>query len=149
MTAPHNCEREKTPRPHYQLLADDVVRRVGQPGTDPRIPDAGEIAKRYRIPYPTAQFVRRAARTRLRTPGARYAPPRVGVTHAWELIADLIRGRILDRGLRGRLPNRPTLATEYRVSVDTVSKAVQALEREGLVVCNRHQGTYVIDPSGN
>ncbi|MFE2309340.1 GntR family transcriptional regulator, partial [Streptomyces sp. NPDC059411] len=146
---PPSGERHWRPRPLATRAPDPAARRVGQPGTDPRIPDAGEIAKRYRIPYPTAQFVRRAARTRLRTPGARYAPPRVGVTHAWELIADLIRGRILDRGLRGRLPNRPTLATEYRVSVDTVSKAVQALEREGLVVCNRHQGTYVIDPSGN
>ncbi|MFD4246841.1 hypothetical protein ACFWP3_35420 [Streptomyces sp. NPDC058525] len=43
--------------------------------------------------------------------------------------------------MEGRLPNRPTLADEYRVSVDTISKAVKELAREGLVIISGRYGT--------
>ncbi|MFC9293687.1 GntR family transcriptional regulator [Streptomyces sp. NPDC057010] len=146
MTASNAPEARPALRPYYQLLADDLVSRIGSSASPDEVPTAGEISKRYLIPHPTAQFVRRAARTQLRSPRSRYAPPSATVPQfTWQVVAGQLRAQILGGGMEGRLPNRPTLAVEYRVSVDTVSKAVQQLEREGLVISSGRHGTYVLE----
>jgi GntR family transcriptional regulator len=60
-------------------------------------------------------------------------------------VADQLRERILDLEWSndGTLPNEWVLANEFGVSVGTVRKAVEALERERLVVRRQGRGTFV------
>ncbi|MER6203817.1 GntR family transcriptional regulator [Streptomyces sp. NPDC001586] len=146
MTAAHHGEREQPQQPRYQLLAEDLMCRLGGPDTLAAVPSADEIARRYRVPRPTAQFVRRALCTRLRAQGSPHAVPMTPDARSMpERVAALLRARILNGSLTGRLPNRPDLATEYRVSVDTVGKAVRLLVREGLLLGAARHGTYVLE----
>ncbi|WP_285444555.1 GntR family transcriptional regulator [Streptomyces sp. ISL-44] len=114
------------------------------------IPAVGEIARRYRIPYSTAQFVRRAVVTRLR-PAVRPTEGRepVGFRPAWQRVADDLRERIHSGHLRGRLPVRSELAAEYGVSADTVSRAVQTLQEAGLLANAGFRGTHVCFPASD
>ncbi|MFB7054122.1 GntR family transcriptional regulator [Streptomyces vinaceus] len=148
---PHKDAPQQSRRPPYQLLADELAGRIDRadplaPGGPAQVPSAADIAREYQVPLPTAQFVRRALYTRLRARGSPHAVPMAaeGQTVA-ERVAGLLRSRILQGSLSGRLPIRPALAREYRVSVDTVSKAVRLLAEEGLLFGAARHGTYVLD----
>ncbi|MFD8148108.1 GntR family transcriptional regulator [Streptomyces sp. NPDC059708] len=149
MTAPNDeGVPRRSPRPRYQLLADELTRRIDRPGNGgpAGVPSAAEIARRYQVPLPTAQFARRALHTRLRSRGSPHAVPMAADAQTVaERVAGLLRNRILNGTLSGRLPIRPVLAQEYRVSVDTVSKAVRLLAQEGLLFGAARHGTYVLD----
>jgi GntR family transcriptional regulator len=43
-----------------------------------------------------------------------------------------------------RIPNLEALAAQFGVNPATVSKAIGALETEGLVECSRRRGTFVV-----
>lgn len=154
MTAPDEDARPSL-RPRYQLLADALTSRIDRvdpcdplaPGGPAEIPSAADIAREYRVPLPTAQFVRRALCTRLRARGSPHAVPMAAADAPTlaERVAGLLRNRILNGTLSGRLPIRPVLAREYRVSVDTVGKAVRLLAEEGLLIGAARHGTYVLD----
>ncbi|MFE2553054.1 winged helix-turn-helix domain-containing protein [Streptomyces sp. NPDC059355] len=147
MTTSHEGGRRQARRPRYQLLADELMSRFGASGSGAfaEVPSTAEIAREYRVPLPTAQFVHRAVYTRLRAQGSPHALPMAPETlSVAERVADLLRSRILHGTLTGRLPVRSALAAEYRVSVDTVSKAVRVLAEEGLVFGAARHGTYVL-----
>lgn len=62
--------------PHYRGLADDLVQRIARvepAATAASLLEVGAIARPYRVPAATAQFVLRAAHTRLR-PRALHSP---------------------------------------------------------------------------
>ncbi|MBC9719698.1 GntR family transcriptional regulator [Streptomyces sp. TRM66268-LWL] len=134
---------EKPPR--YQVLAEDLLDDLTATLPARPVPAADEIARRYRIPYPTAQFVRRAALTRLR-PAGDYATTGTPVVSrpVWKRVADDLRHRIRTGQLTGTLPTRPVLAEHYQVSVDSVSKAAQFLAKEGLLGPATPHGTKVL-----
>ncbi|MFD8980233.1 GntR family transcriptional regulator [Streptomyces sp. NPDC059564] len=147
MNAPHDDGRQRSRRPRYQLVADELMRRFGGSGAGglAEVPSAARIAQEYRVPLPTAQFVRRALCTRLRAEGSPHGVPMApDALTVPERVAGLLRSRILNGTLTGRLPIRPVLAKEYRVSVDTVSKAVRLLAEEGLLFGAARRGTYVL-----
>ncbi|MFD7454723.1 GntR family transcriptional regulator [Kitasatospora sp. NPDC059827] len=132
------------PRPCYRELAGYLVRRL-PPGSPPeRLPPAREIARRYRIPLATAQFVRRAAVTRLRPP-VQLLPDDPGCP-PWVGVAADLRTRIETGQLTGRLPGRKPLAATYRVGACTVRKALDLLAHERLVeIRPGTQGTYIVE----
>ncbi|MBC9719436.1 GntR family transcriptional regulator [Streptomyces sp. TRM66268-LWL] len=138
--------REQAPRD--QALAEDLLERL--PCTLPprAVPAAEQIARRYQIPYPTAQFVRRAVVTRLRPPadhpfGGTVTPLRL----AWLRVADDLRHQIRTGRLTGRLLVRPELAARYKVCVDTAGTAIRALTEMGLLAPASPHGTYVLPQS--
>ncbi|MFE2409218.1 GntR family transcriptional regulator [Kitasatospora sp. NPDC059408] len=134
-------ERTKR-RPEYRDLAADLVGRLPRPRSPERVPAVGRIARLYRIPVPTAEFVRRAAVTLLRRPPWLLPQPPGSV--AWLGVAADLRERIEARSLRGRIPGRRALAEAYGVSLDVVNQAVEALiEQHLLVVRPGSPGTYV------
>ena len=49
------------------------------------------------------------------------------------------------KGDRGQLPNETALAMQMGVSAGTMRKALDQLEREGLVVRKQGRGTFVVD----
>ncbi|MFF2078462.1 GntR family transcriptional regulator [Kitasatospora sp. NPDC058162] len=133
---------EDRPRPCYQELAARLVRGLPPGLSTERLPPAWKIARWYQVPLSTAQFVRRAAVTRLRPPlqllpGDPGCPPWVG-------LAEDLRERIRAGRLSGRMPGRKALATAYGVGIDTVGKALTLLAEEDLVeIRPGTQGTYV------
>lgn len=160
---PHGPEDARA-RLRYQAIADDLLERLAHrappasaasraPATagEPlgRLPSAEEIARRYRVPVPTAVFVRRAVRTRLRIPGpaVRHSDSAVRARPVYQTVADDLRHRITSGTLRGRLPTHPELAEQYRVSVDTIGKAVRSLVRTGLLTSSAGSGTHT-SPEG-
>ncbi|MER5888851.1 GntR family transcriptional regulator [Streptomyces sp. NPDC001941] len=154
-----------TPPARYQDLADDLVQRVTRrPSTlSPLLRglDACAIAQHYHVPLPTAQFVRRAALTRLRRRAvrARRSPaddangggrgatsPVLCATPSrapHETVADDLRARIGRGEFQGALPSRLRLSTQYRVSQFIVSRAVNLLAAEGLLLPQGAAGTFV------
>ncbi|WP_371656758.1 MULTISPECIES: GntR family transcriptional regulator [unclassified Streptomyces] len=150
---PPTLARSRPPRrPLYQVVADDVLRRLTEHQPPRSAPRAADIARTYRIPIGTAEFVRRAVNTRLRPLTHHPTEPGGGATAgfrpAWLRVADDLRDRVRTGHLRGRLPARAFLAAQYGVCVETVSKAVQALIEEALLAtAGRHHRTYVPESS--
>ncbi|WP_307813559.1 winged helix-turn-helix domain-containing protein [Streptomyces sp. N35] len=134
------------------------------------LPTPQEIARRYQIPLPTAQFVRRTLSTLLRqarhidaevNAGAAVestddantqvqqdeaAAPAYGANAKWPHVARNLRHRILTGQLRGRLPTQVELAVEYQVSIGTVRAATRQLAGEGLLQVQRRHGTWIPTP---
>ncbi|MFF3160219.1 hypothetical protein ACFVRE_43800, partial [Streptomyces sp. NPDC057910] len=106
------------------MIADKVLSQLFH-----SLPSAGEIARRYRIPLSTAQFVRRSVITRLRAPGclAATGDGAAGRRPAWQQVADDLRTQLTAGQFTGRLPDRVALAAYYGVSEDTVTKAARQL----------------------
>lgn len=130
--------------PPYQVIADDLVRHLAREVPHRPVPPVVEIARRYQISNPTAQFVWRAAVTRLRAPlHSAVGFPVSGQRSVWLRVADDLRARIHSGQLQGRLPSRAALAREYGVAEGSVDKAARALVREGLLVAAGAQGTRV------
>ncbi|WP_199551984.1 GntR family transcriptional regulator [Streptomyces sp. N35] len=132
-----------------QRVASDLYRRLTQVVPHQDIPSPIAIARLYRIPLPTAQFVRRTLTTRLRpAPLAGAAEVCADSANAkWEQVAQDLQHRIRTGQLRGRLPTQEDLATEYQVSLDTLRRAIRKLATEGLLhVMRGSQGTHVSGP---
>ncbi|MFD7026827.1 winged helix-turn-helix domain-containing protein [Streptomyces sp. NPDC059917] len=132
-------------QPRYRAIAGELLRARAH-GADPGpswVPDVFEIARRYGTCLTTARFARRSLMTQLRA----LSPPRDPVESARPRtsagIADDLRRRIRSGEFRGRLPTQRQLALRYDVSIDTVSRAVQELAREGLLHTAGAQGTRV------
>ncbi|MBC9719489.1 GntR family transcriptional regulator [Streptomyces sp. TRM66268-LWL] len=147
LVAPSRLQRadgESTPR--YQQIAEDLLERLAETLPPRDVPTTGRIARYYQIPYPTAQFVRRAALTRMRPPIGGLGSSGAATPHrqAWRRVADDLRHHINAGHLTGRLPARPELAALFNVSVDTASKAVRSLTEAGLLVSAGPRGTYVL-----
>ena len=64
----------------------------------------------------------------------------------WRQLADLLRDRIDQGELAGRLEAEMTLAEHYGVSRDTVRRALATLARDGLIRSTRGRGTFVVPP---
>ncbi len=66
-------------------------------------------------------------------------------TPLWRQLADILRGKIESRELPagGIMPSETTLSQEYGLARGTVVKALDALEREGLVERVQGRGTFV------
>lgn len=66
-----------------------------------------------------------------------------------DTIIDGIRSRILagEFGESGRLPSFRKLVAEYETSQETMNKAMQALQAEGLVISSGAKGVFVNTPS--
>ncbi|MFD8082510.1 GntR family transcriptional regulator [Kitasatospora sp. NPDC059722] len=142
-TNPHEpTPAEARIRRHYKTLAAHLVRGL-PPGLPPdRLPPAWKIACWYRIPLSTAQFVRRAATTRLRPP-LRLCPDDPSCP-VWVGVAADLRERIREGRFSGRMPGRKPLAAAYKVGTDTIGKALELLADEHLVeIRPGTQGTYV------
>ncbi|MFF3159421.1 GntR family transcriptional regulator [Streptomyces sp. NPDC057910] len=129
-------------RPRYQVIADEVL---SQPFHS--LPSAGEIARRYRVPLSTAQFVRRSVVTRLRAPSCLMTAAGDGATGrrpVWQQVADDLRAQVTAGRFTGRLPDRVALAAYYGVSEDTVTKAARQLAHERVLqVTPGRRGTHV------
>lgn len=65
----------------------------------------------------------------------------------WQQLADVLRGKIESGELpAGRvIPSEATLSQEYGLSRGTVVKALDALERDGLVRRVQGRGTFVTE----
>lgn len=131
-------------RPLYQVLADDLVRRMSGVGAGGPIPSAHHVARLYQIPPLTAEFVRRGAITRLRV-RMRPAPTAV-VGPMWRRVAEMLWHDIRDGHFAEQLPTRGELAHFYGVSIDTVSRAVHYLEASGVVAREGQRGTRICRP---
>ncbi|MGV9267476.1 GntR family transcriptional regulator [Kitasatospora sp. NPDC003701] len=129
-------------RPCYRSLAARLLQGL-PPGLAPeQLPPPWKIARWYQIPVATAQFVRRAAVTRLRPP-LRLLPEDPACP-AWVGLAADLRARIRAGRLSGRMPGRKPLAAAYGVGVDTVGKALVLLADEQLIeIRPGAKGTYV------
>lgn len=116
-------------RPQYQAIAEELL---SQPLRIQELPSAGEIARRYRVPLPTAQFARRAVTTRVRAPASMSAGGLSMSTRrpAWRQVADDVRDRIETGQLFGRLPDCARLAAHYGVGAEVVIRATRQLERD-------------------
>jgi len=66
-------------------------------------------------------------------------------TPLWRQLADILRARIQSGELpAGRImPSENTLSQEYELARGTVVKALDALEREGLIERIQGRGTFV------
>jgi DNA-binding GntR family transcriptional regulator len=67
-------------------------------------------------------------------------------TPSYEQLAAILRGQIADRVFDkqdGQLPSVDKLREKYKLSIDTVTHAIQLLKDEGLVVAVKGRGTYV------
>ena len=66
-------------------------------------------------------------------------------TPLWRQLADILRARIQSGELSaGRImPSENTLSQEYELARGTVVKALDALEREGLIERIQGRGTFV------
>ncbi|MEV6978540.1 GntR family transcriptional regulator [Kitasatospora sp. NPDC093806] len=143
MTKPQHTDPAGTsPRPHYRTIAVHLVRGLPPGVSADRLPPAWKIARWYQIPLSMAQFVRRAATTRLRPP-LQLLPGDPGCP-AWARVAADLRDGIREGRLSGRLPGRKALAAAYGVGTDTVGKALEMLAEEHLVEARQgQQGTFV------
>lgn len=79
-------------------------------------------------------------------------PSRPG--YLFQRMAEHLAGRIAAGELPpgGRLPNHQDLAAEYRVSTNTVVRALDVLRERGLVVTYQYKGSYVAEelpPAGD
>jgi GntR family transcriptional regulator len=72
-------------------------------------------------------------------------PIRASFRPLYVQVADFLRKRIVENEWQANLalPNETTLANQYGVSIGTVRKAVESLERESLVVRKQGRGTFV------
>lgn len=61
-------------------------------------------------------------------------------------LAAILRQRITQGTLKGRLPGEKTLAQEWNVAVGTVRKALALLREEGLVATAPGWGSSVVAP---
>ncbi|WP_411146730.1 GntR family transcriptional regulator [Streptomyces sp. x-80] len=130
-------------RPSDQVLADELL---SGPVVLEELPAAGEIARLFRVPLVTAQFVWRSAVTRLRARGCLTAGgDRPGVRRpVREEAADDLRARLRAGQFPTRLPDRGSLAIRYGVSEDTVTKAARQLARERILqVPHGRRGTHI------
>ena len=64
----------------------------------------------------------------------------------WQQLADLLRDRIDQGKLAGRLEAEMTLAEHYGISRDTVRRALAVLAGDGLIQSTRGRGTFVLPP---
>ena len=60
-------------------------------------------------------------------------------------VAAIVRGRIADGTIRGRVPSKKALAQEFGVAIGTVTKAMAVLRDEGLIYTIRGWGSFVTD----
>lgn len=65
----------------------------------------------------------------------------------YQQLAAILRGRIADGAIAGRLPSEKALAQEYGVAIGTVRKAMAVLRDEGLIYTARGWGSFVSDDS--
>jgi DNA-binding GntR family transcriptional regulator len=63
----------------------------------------------------------------------------------WRQLAAILRDRITNGELTGRMPSERTLTQEYGLAHGTVRKAIALLRDEGLVETVAGLGTYVIE----
>lgn len=72
-------------------------------------------------------------------------PIRASFRPLYVQVADFLRKRIVEHEWQAHLalPNETTLANQYGVSIGTVRKAVESLERENLLVRKQGRGTFV------
>ncbi|MFE0104846.1 GntR family transcriptional regulator [Streptomyces sp. NPDC059009] len=146
--------------PPYQSMAEDLVHRLVQhPETaTTRLLDAEAVARHYHVSATTAEFVRRAARTRLRlqhAPACEAAGPTEQEAAfaaadtspaAFRQVAQDLLVRINSGELTGMLPSQVQLATHYRVSRFTIKRAVGVLTQQRVVKCHGSAGTRILAP---
>ncbi|SDU17403.1 GntR family transcriptional regulator [Jiangella alkaliphila] len=62
-------------------------------------------------------------------------------------LADHLTAKIADGRLSAgaRLPSQRDMAAEYRVSTNTIVRALDVLRERGLIVTFRYKGTYVVE----
>ncbi|WP_424216865.1 GntR family transcriptional regulator (plasmid) [Streptomyces sp. BI20] len=141
--------------PRYEEIATDLLLHMAERSGPARgtVPPPETVARHYHVSATTAQFVCRAARTRLRIGNAPARPseaapcPAAGLpTHdsLATLVTDDLRRRMVVGELRGFLPSQLTLATAYAVSRPTVRKAVARLTAEGRLAPHRPEGTRIL-----
>jgi DNA-binding GntR family transcriptional regulator len=61
----------------------------------------------------------------------------------WVQLAAILRARIADGSITGRLPSERTIQQEFGLAPITIRKAIHALRDEGLVRTVPGWGTYV------
>ncbi len=61
----------------------------------------------------------------------------------YQQVADLLRARILNGELTGRIPATKDIAVEYGVAQGTAEKALSILRREGLIISAVGRGHFV------
>ncbi|MGH4035888.1 winged helix-turn-helix domain-containing protein [Actinomycetota bacterium Odt1-20B] len=129
----------------FHTVVEDLCSKLTQLTPPPPVPAVLDIARRYRVPVPTAQFVHRVLTTRLRPPTASSLPVAPGQKdELWGRVAQDLKRRIHAGQLGERLPVQTELAAEYGVGEETLRKAVRALEEEGLVKVAGFRGTFVV-----
>ena len=62
----------------------------------------------------------------------------------WQQVAAVLRQRIADGTITGRLPSERDLQNEFGVAPMTTRKAVRQLQSEGLVTTVTGRGTFVV-----
>jgi DNA-binding GntR family transcriptional regulator len=62
----------------------------------------------------------------------------------WQQVAAVLRQRIADGTITGRLPSERDLQQEFGVAPMTTRKAVRQLAEEGLVTTVAGRGTFVV-----
>jgi len=63
----------------------------------------------------------------------------------WRQLATILRDKITNGELTGRMPSERTLTQEYGLAHGTVRKAIALLRHEGLVETVAGLGTYVVE----
>lgn len=63
----------------------------------------------------------------------------------WEQLAGILREQIRTGEIDYRVPSITTLSQEYGIARNTVVRALQELENEGLVRSVQGRGTFVLD----
>ncbi|MFC7308143.1 GntR family transcriptional regulator [Streptomyces monticola] len=130
--------------------------------------DTTAIAHYHHVPAATAQFVRRAAHTRLhheyrtvcqpKSPGSAAeretsvppagcrgdAAPRASTGSGYRAVACDLRERIARGEITGMLPSRTRLAVHYATSRSTIKRAVEELAAQGLLAPHGSAGTQVL-----
>jgi len=62
----------------------------------------------------------------------------------WQQVADVLRQRIADGTITGRLPSERQLWQEFGVAPMTSRKAIRQLQAEGLVTTVPGRGSFVV-----
>ncbi|WP_424215859.1 hypothetical protein ACN20G_27295 (plasmid) [Streptomyces sp. BI20] len=141
----------------YERIAVDLLRGLRREGGAEDLPTPADVARRYRVSLATAQFVCRAARTRLRTgiaptrrPRAlapdRPAPPRNAADLTPEAIARDLWERARSGGIAAALPTQDVLADSYGVPRAVIRAAVADLTRQGRAEFRGRAGTRLLLP---
>lgn len=70
---------------------------------------------------------------------------RLGAPPLYAQVVDLLRARLVSTGLRpgDRFPSEPELVAELGVSRSTIAKAMEVLQRDGLISRQQGRGTFV------